>query len=427
MTDVLFRGGRVIDPANDLDGVMDVAVSNGRIRAVGPNVPAEGAEIVDVSGQIITPGLVDLHTHVYWGGTYWGIEPDPVAARSGVTTWLDVGSSGSYNFAGLREFIIERSAVHVYALLHLSSIGLVAPTWELANPDYWDVDLAAETIERNRDVLLGIKIRMDGNAARGVGAEPMKHARELADRVGLPLMTHIGSGPPSLGEITPYLRPGDILTHCFTGHDMNILGKDGHVRADIRALQEQGMFLDIGHGTGSFSFDVAEAMLADGVLPDAISTDIHQLAVQGPAFDMPTTLTKFMALGMSLPEVIRRATINPVRIIGLEDAGTLTPGRPADIAVFALESGDFTYYDAMMNARSTESRLVSVRTYVGGQELPRRNERPAHFFARIPDVQQPVIAAGSGQRVADATSVSAGQLQKQRTLDVEPDGVPDAT
>jgi len=389
--DTLITGGEVIDPATETYGRFDVGIRDGRIAAVAPDLAGSSAtRTIDASGRYVTPGLVDLHTHVYWGATYWGIEADPVAARTGVTTWIDVGSAGSYSFPGFREYIVNRNKARVYSLLNLSSIGLIAQTWELANPDYWDVDLAAEVVERNRDVVLGIKVRIDRNTCRGVGIEPMKRARELADRVGLPLMTHIGSAPPTIEELIPHLRPGDILTHCFTWQDMGITGADGKVRPEIVQLQRDGLILDIGHGTGSFGFDVAEAMMAQGVLPDCISTDIHQMAVQGPMFDLPTTLSKFMALGMSLPDVIRRATVNPAKAIHLDAPGTLAVGAPADVAVFRLDEGDYTWYDVRMHDRSGHAQLVNELTLVDGEELPKIPEREIHFWATLPEGQHPI-------------------------------------
>ena len=412
--DVVIVGGHVIDPASGLSAICDVAIRDGLIATVETNIPAESARrVIDAEGQVVTPGLVDLHTHIYWGATFWGVEPDPIAARSGVTTWIDVGSAGSYNFPGFREYVVNRSQVRAYSFLHLSSIGLVAPTWELANPGYWDVDLAVETVERNRDVILGIKIRIDNRTTKGVGIEPMKCARELADRVGLPLMTHIADGPPTLEELMPYLRPGDILTHCFTGRTMSICGADGHIRPEIRELQEQGLVLDIGHGTGAFSWDVAERMYVDGVMPDTISTDIHQVAVQGPLYDMPTTLTKFLLLGMPLEDVIRRATINPAKAIGLDHAGTLTVGSPADVALFRLEDGTYTYYDVFMKERHANQRLVSTMPLIDGHELPRMEERPTHFFVELPEGQLPILnAEESGFPVREAEPVSKDELQR---------------
>ncbi|MCA9880550.1 MAG: amidohydrolase/deacetylase family metallohydrolase, partial [Thermomicrobiales bacterium] len=219
--DTLIIGGQVVDPAAGLVGQFDVAISDGRIAAVEAGLdPGAAREVIDASEGIVTPGLVDLHTHIYWGATFWGIEADPVAARTGVTTWLDVGSAGSYSWPGFRRYIAEPSKVRVYGLLNLSSIGLIAPTWEFANLDYCDVDLAETIVNDNRDLILGIKARIDSNTTRGVGIRPLELARELADRVGLPLMVHIGAGPPALAEVSHLLRPSDILTHCFTGQSM---------------------------------------------------------------------------------------------------------------------------------------------------------------------------------------------------------------
>jgi dihydroorotase len=386
--DTLIRGGRVIDPANGLDGQYDVAISDGKVAQVAPDIHADAATVIDASGQIVTPGLVDLHTHIYWGVTYWGIEADPVAARSGVTTWLDVGSSGSYSWPGFREYIVKRNRVRVFALLNVSSIGLIAPSWELSNLDYCDIDLAEKIIESNRDLILGVKARVDASTTRGVGIRPLELARELADRVDLPLMVHIGSGPPTLDEIAALLRPGDILTHCFTGNSNRVLGQDKVVHADIQRLHEQGLILDIGHGTGSFSFEVAEGMLAQGILPDVISTDIHQLAQQGPMFDMPTTLSKFLNLGMSLPDVIERASIRPAQAMRRADLGALSPGAAADVAIFRLEEGEYTFHDAHMSPRTGSQRLVSTQTLVDGEPLPSLPERDLHVWSVLPEHQR---------------------------------------
>jgi dihydroorotase len=418
--DTLIIGGEVIDPGTGTIGRYDVGIADGLIAAVEPSIPAErGRAVIDATGRIVTPGLVDLHTHVYWGATFWGIEADPVAATTGTTTWIDVGSAGAYSFPGFREWISGPSQARVYSLLNLSSIGLIAPTWELSNPDYLDVDLAARVIEENRDVILGIKARIDCNTCRGVGIEPMKKARQLADLVGLPLMAHIGNAPPTLAEVIDYLRPGDILTHCCTANDMGVLDADGTVFPDIVQLQKDGLILDVGHGAGSFGFSVAEAMMAQGVIPDAISTDIHQMARQGPAFDMPTTMSKFLALGMSLPDVIERATVRPARAVGLDHVGTLAVGAVADVAVFRLEEGDFAYYDVLLNERSSGTMLVNEVTIVGGSEMTRREERPMHFWATLPEAQQPIVLKKPGERARTLDPVApeelAGQIVEETT------------
>lgn len=389
MYDLLVRGGHVIDPASGLDGPADVAVQDGCIALVAPTIdPALARTALDAAGQYVTPGLVDLHTHIYWGVTYWGIEADPVAARSGVTTWLDVGSAGAYSFPGFRQYVVEPSRARIFCLLNLSAIGLIAPTWELSNLDYLDVGLAAQTVAENRDIVLGIKARIDSNTTRGVGIRPLELARELADRVALPLMVHIGNGPPAMAAIVDLLRPGDILTHCFTGGNHRMLTAEGRLSPLARELQQRGVILDIGHGAGSFSFQVAEAALAEGVLPDVISSDIHQLSVQGPMFDMPTTLSKFLNLGMGLAEVIDRATRKPAAAMGRPDLGTLAVGAPADIALFRLEQGEFTFHDVAMEARTGSLRLVCTETLLDGAPLPRTPERAPAIWAVLPEHQR---------------------------------------
>jgi len=392
--DTIIAGGEVLDPGAGISGRLDVGITNGRVAAIAPDLDQSSARTVfDATGQYVTPGLIDLHTHIYWGVTYWGIEADPVAARSGVTTWLDVGSAGAYSFPGFRRYIAEPNRVRTFALLNLSAIGLIAPTFELATLEYCNVPLAASIVEENRDIILGIKARIDASTTRGVGIRPLEMARELADTVGLPLMVHIGSSPPSLDEILALLRPGDILTHCFrTQGEHRIIGANGRVREDVIALHEAGLILDIGHGTGSFGFDTAEIALAEGIMPDVISSDIHQLAVQGPMFDLPTTLSKFLHLGMSLPDVIERATSRPAAAMRRPDLGTITPGSAADIALFRVEEGDYTFLDTQMVARQGTRRLINTLTMVDGIPLPRTPERKRMVWANLPAHQQPITS-----------------------------------
>jgi len=396
--DLLIKGGEVVDPAAGLSGMLDVGISDGKIAAVGPNLAAGSVRtVIDATGQYVTPGLIDLHTHAYWGVSYWGIEPDPVAARTGVTTWLDVGTSGAYSFPGFRRYVVEASQTRVLALLNISYVGLVGPTYELANLDYCDVALAVRTVEANRDICVGIKARIDSSTTRGTGLEPLRRAREAVDQLGLPLMVHIGQAPPLLRDIIPLLRPGDVLTHCFTGAPNRIIDEHGKVYDFVKQAWDQGLILDIGHGTGSFSFHTCEAMLAAGMKPDVISTDIHQMSVQGPMYDLPTVMSKFLALGLSLPEVIERTTARPASVIRRPDLGTLKPGAPADVALFRLEAGSYTFYDVVMNARPGQQRLVNTVTVKGGQVMPRKPERPVEEWAvRDLPPEQKVLLNSSG-------------------------------
>jgi dihydroorotase len=364
--DLLIKGGEVVDPGAGLSGLLDIAVQGNRIAAIDPNIPVDSAAlVVDAAGQFVTPGLIDLHTHVYHSVTHWGVHADPVAARSGVTTWLDVGSAGAYNLIGLRDFIAKPAAARIYALLNISSIGLTASTWELANLNYCDVDLCCKMADLNRDLVLGIKVRIDVNTTGESGIEPLRLARRAAERCGLPMMVHIGKGPPTVDEVLALMRPGDILTHCFTGQNMRIIDDHGRIREDAKRAWDMGVVMDVGHGGGSFSFETAEALMSASYRPDVISTDIHQASILGPLFDMPTCLSKFMALGMSFADVIEAATVRPAATLGLnKEIGALRVGALADVALFTIEEGHFPLYDIHMARRDGKALIRNTRTFV---------------------------------------------------------------
>ena len=394
--DLLIKGGEVVDPGGNQRGKLDVAIRRNRIAAVDHNIPVESARrVVDAKGQYVTPGLVDLHTHVYHSATCWGIRADPVAARSGVTTWLDVGSSGAYNFPGFREFIVKPATARIYALLNISSIGLTASTWELSNLNYLDVDLCTKLIDHNRDLILGVKVRIDRNTTSGTGIAGLERGRQAAELCGLPLMAHIGYGPPTLDEVLTLLRPGDILTHCFTGGTMRIIGDDGALLEIAKRAWDSGVIMDIGHGAGSFSFATAASLIDAGYRPDVISSDIHQFSVHGPLFDLPTCLSKFLALGMSLEQVIAASTIRPAEVMGMQnEIGTLKVGALADVALWELEEGDFTLYDVHMTPRQGRQLLHNTLTLIDGRELAHASDDPPMPWIAITEQQQALIEQG---------------------------------
>jgi len=394
--DLLIKNGEVVDPGGDHRGKLDVAINRNRIAAVDANIPAESARrVIDASGQYVTPGLIDLHTHVYHSATCWGVRADPIAARTGVTTWLDVGSAGAYNFPGFREFIAKPATARLYALLNISSIGLTATTWELSNTNYMDVDLCAKLIDLNRDLVLGVKIRIDKNTTSGTGIEGLRRGRLAAEACGVPMMAHIGQGPPTLQEVLELLRPGDILTHCFTGHSMRLVDEQGSLLAAAKQAWDSGIVMDIGHGAGSFSFTTAAALIDAGHRPDVISSDIHQFSIHGPLFDMPTCLSKFLALGMSLEEVIAASTIRPAEVMGMEkEIGTLKPGALADVALWALDEGDFTLYDIHMTPRQSKQLLRNTMTMIDGRELPRLSDDPPMPWITLSESQHALIERG---------------------------------
>ncbi|HEX2621800.1 MAG TPA: amidohydrolase/deacetylase family metallohydrolase [Phototrophicaceae bacterium] len=379
--DVLIKGGEVVAPGQC--GRLDVAIKRGRIAAVDRDIPAETAwQVIDARGQYVTPGLVDLHTHVYHSVTYWGIHADPIASRSGVTTWIDVGSAGAYNLVGLRDFIVKPAKVRIQAMLNISGLGLTAPTGELRNLNYCDVEMCCKLVNLNHDLVCGIKARIDEATVGDNSLEPLRRAREAAERCEIPMMVHIGVAPPEIADVLELLRPGDILTHCFTGHTMKIVDDEGRLLESAKRAWDAGVIMDTGHGGGSFSFETAEVLMSAGYKPDVISSDMHQMSVHGPMFDLPTCLSKFMMLGMSFQEVIEAATVKAASAVGLQnEAGTLKPGVQADVALFKIEQGNFPFYDVFMNRRDGRELIRNTLTLVNGVPLlPVSNDPPAPWI-----------------------------------------------
>jgi dihydroorotase len=420
--DLLIKGGEVVDPGAGLTGELDVGISRGRIAAVAPDLPTEAsAQVIDAGGRIVTPGLVDFHTHVFRGATFWAVDPDAYASRTGVTTWVDAGSPGAYTLDGFREFVVERSTVRILAFINIASIGLVGHNYELAIPALSDPDLCAMIARRHSDLVVGIKARMGTPTVGDTGVNGVRCAKEAGAELGLPVMVHIGSGPPTITDVVELLGEGDFLTHCFTGQDMKIVDAHGQLLPAVAAALERGMRLDLGHGSGSFAFQTAEPLIAAGVMPDTISTDIHQMSAYGPMFDLPTTLSKFLAMGCALEDVIERATAVPARLLGLEgQVGTLAPGAAADVAVFDVKRGSFSFYDISRDVRHGSRLLVNELTIVGGRALERQPEpelapwmhhdysRERNFYVNL-DLRDEMISRGHtpAQMAAAADAVGA--------------------
>jgi len=380
--DLLIQGGTVVDPGQGLNGPMDIGIKGVLIAALAPRLTAAKAGItIDATGKLITPGLIDLHTHVYWGASELGVEADPIAARSGSTTLIDAGSAGASTFPGFRRYCIDPAACRIFAFLNLSTIGLVTlAAGEYENLKYCHVESAVRTIEKNRDIIVGVKVRAGGGACGANGITPVDLARAVADRVGMPLMVHIaqsGVGPrgaasPLLAEVLERMRPGDILTHCFTGQNMGILDRAGKPLPEVKEALARGILFDVGHGAAGCSVQVAKNAMAAGVRPHTIGTDIHIQNAWGPVHDLPTTLSKFMALGMTLEDVILRATRNPAAAIGKGDLlGRIAVGGPADLGLFELREGDFEFMDSYGVTSSARQRLWPTLTICRGRVLPR--------------------------------------------------------
>ncbi len=371
MFDLVLKGGRVLDPAQGVDAKLDVAFAGGKVAELGPDLPG-GKETRDVSGLIVVPGLIDLHTHCYWGGTSLGIDPDDYAKSSGLTTLIDAGSAGPGNILGFRRHVIERAEVRILPFLNISFAGIFGLSKDINVGECRDLALlnprvCLKVAKAEADLVVGIKVRIGGNASGASGIAPMEMALEVAEHAGLPLMTHLDAPPPYRSDVMPRLRKGDILTHCFRPFPNTPVAPDGAVREDVLAARERGVIFDIGHGKGSFGYETAMAMLREGFLPDVISSDVHVVSIDGPAYDLLTTMSKFLVLGVSLTEVIRATTINPARAVHLQDRGTLRAGLLGDATVLTLEQGRFTFEDVLGEKLYAEQRLACRGIILGGR------------------------------------------------------------
>jgi len=364
--DIAVTGGRVVDPAAGLDAIRDIGISGGRVAEVAERLDLDGTRrVVDATGKIVTPGLIDGHVHVYDGVAQVGVQAEAVGLARGVTTLIDGGSAGATTFPGFREYVIRPSRTRVLALLNISRPGMTVPN-EVSDLSYVDPEAAVRTIEANRDVIVGIKVRMLAGIPGGGDVEVMRRTREAADAVGLPIVVHIGGQTSPLPRILDFLRPGDVVTHTLRSRG-SILDANGRVFQEVITATARGIHLDVGHGRGNLDFDTAEAVLAQGVQPTMISSDVHRGNVAGPVFGLPTTLSKFVLMGMTLTEVVRSATSTPAEVFGLE-SGTLAVGSVADVSILEMVEGDYDFVDSSGKHRSASRRLIPFVTLLGGRE-----------------------------------------------------------
>jgi dihydroorotase len=376
----VIRGGRVVDPASERDGIFDIGVRLGRVVAVEPSLSAGvvprdrdamgslGTQEIDARGLVVAPGFIDLHAHVYVGVCPLTSPADEACRGAGVTTVVSAGDAGAHTLDGFRRLVVERSLTRVLAFVHISTIGLAGwPVPEAAEPGYLDVDAAVRAAWRHRDFVVGVKVRMGAAMTGGLGLLPLDRAVAAAEQVGLPVMVHIGGAEMSLEALLARLRPGDIVTHCFTGTGHGLVESGALVDAAASARQ-RGVLFDVGHGAGSFDFRIAEPAAAAGFWPDVISTDLHSLSAAGPMVDLPTTMAKLLWLGMPLDAVLAAVTSRPAAAIGRSDSfGSLAVGTTADITVFELVDEPVEVADTMGNVRQVDRQIRVRHTVRGGQ------------------------------------------------------------
>ena len=369
--DIVIKNGTVIDPSQDIHEPMDVAISEGKIADVRKGINTSNARyVIDASGMIVTPGHVDLHVHCSYGIVYLAIDPEMVCLAKGTTTVLDAGSTGELNFIGFRKYVIERARTKIFALLNIESLGMIEYSvpnqrWPSLITDrdemFINVEGTINVIKQNRDVLLGIKWAHHG-------LDGLKLARKAADEARCILMAENHHQPETL----KYMKKGDVITHLYHSfrieqHD-GLLDEDGNVQSEFFDAMKRGVIMDVGHGAGSFRWPVAEKGIKEGVRPDTISTDLHKGSYNGPAFDMPTTMSKFLHLGLSLEEVIRASTTRPAEVLGKQDIiGTLKVGACGDVTILKLEEGKFPLFDVKGEGRICKQRLIVTRVIKSGE------------------------------------------------------------
>ncbi len=377
--DLVIKNGTLVDPAQGIHAEKDIAFVEGCVSSVSDNIPTDEArEVLNADGCYVTPGLIDLHVHVFHGVSHFGIEPDPTCLSRGATTVVDAGSAGADTFPGFRKYVIEVSDTRILAQLNISSQGMLTrEIGELENPDYADVDKACRMIEQHRDIILGVKVRLTRGSIVGerAGMQPLHKAREAADAARLPMMVHPQDAwCESIDDILEVMGKRDILTHCF--HDMacGILDENGRVRDSVHAAIERGVIFDVGHGAGSFSWDVVEKAMVQGIEPTTISSDLHVYNINGPVYDLVNVVNKFLYLGMPLDDALSKVTSVPADTILMpEKVGTLATGAWGDAVIFEMREGEFQLVDACGQVKICRQKLEPIVVIKGGKVYRQRN------------------------------------------------------
>jgi dihydroorotase len=383
MHDLLLKGGTVVDPSTGLNGIHDIAIDQGKIARIEAQIdPAEARRVIEVPGTIVTPGLIDLHAHVFEGFTRLGVHPDQGGVYAGVTTIVDAGSSGCATFGGFPKYIIPQCHTEIIPFLHICQTGLSTIPDIIAEGSI-DLDATLRVTDRYKNLICGIKARMVSPALEIFGMEMPRLARRAARESGIKLMVHIGDtekryDPTVIRRLLPMLEAGDILTHYFTANPGGVLDGNGRLVPEAWEAAKTGVWFDTAHGQGNFSFDIGRRIIDQGLLPHCISTDLTIPGRLRTVHSMTEMMTRFLGLGFTLEQVVTMCTANPAKAIGADQRlGSLASGRQADISVLRIEEGDWTVYDVLGASLSVRQAVVPVLTVKRGEVFrPEWGPRP---------------------------------------------------
>jgi dihydroorotase len=370
--ELILTGGTVLNPATGINEKLDVGVTHGRVAAIQVDLPrADAKRVLDVDGCYVTPGLIDFHVHSYWGVNPYGCNLDALCLATGVTTTMDAGSAGPTNFLGFRKLVYEQSKTRMLNFVALAQHGVLNAPGELLLLGFADSDGAAETVGNNRDVSVGIKVRLHKKAIGENSREALRLAIKAGEATSTPIMVHVGDTAIGMDEIADTLRPGDVITHCYTPQKPSIIDESGKLLPLVRKAKERGVIFDVGHAGGHFDFNLVRRAMSEGIVPDVISSDLHGRLSQ-PGFgivgDLLTTLTKFLLLGLSFDEIISKCTIDAARVVGWQDRiGSLEVGREADIAVLQVVDEPIKLRDSVGGEMTHKQRIAAKWTIRAGE------------------------------------------------------------
>ena len=371
--DLVLTGGNLLDPAQGINNERrDVAFKDGKVAAVADSIsPDQGSQSIDVSGKLITPGLIDLHGHFYHEASSTAVHADQTCLSSGTTTGVDAGSSGFLNYGAMRDYVFPAHRTRLLAFLHIGAVGLSANRvlgGALHDMRIIDVDETVKAIRANPGFVFGVKVRMHWDAvARWNAHEAMAKAREAATEAGVKLMVHVSGTPIPLPDVLEHLGPGDISTHAFNGNPEGILDNTGKIRPEVRAALDRGVVMDVAHAGVHCDVEVAKAAMDQGVMPDTISTDVHIAPAGRTVYLMNDLVSKFHAMGMTLSDAVAASTSRPAQVLGLQDSiGSLGVGMAGDAAVWEQRQGRFVWHDSAGHNVDGALRLDTFATVMGG-------------------------------------------------------------